>query len=124
MMDIQHKHITTAQEYTDFVRAFVTLLDKQLTYWEARIENEKDFDGLAHQMPALISLVNTAGYLRGQDGVLYDFRPHTPDQQEYYRYEDQLEDRLFSLIAKLKPSNKFEYLKERLYTYFISSRLK
>ena len=65
-MDIQQRQLSTADEYTNFVREFVTLLDKQLTIWEDRAKNKKELHELARQMPAIISLVNTVGYLHGQ----------------------------------------------------------
>ncbi|MDX1535577.1 MAG: hypothetical protein R3346_02355 [Candidatus Spechtbacterales bacterium] len=121
-MDIKRKELSTAHEYTSFVREFVTLLDKQLAVWEDRVKNKESLHDLARQMPAIISLVNTVGYLRGQDGVFLDIRPHTENQSEFYKYEDLFESRLVKLIDVLMDSKEKDYYMERLESYLVKSR--
>lgn len=123
-MDIQQRQLSTADEYTNFVREFVTLLDKQLSLWEDRAKNKEELRDLALQMPAIISLVNTVGYLRGQDGMFLDIRPRTDNQNEFYAYEDLFEKRLSNLIDILLYSNEKKFYKERLESYLIESRTK
>lgn len=123
-MDIQKQQLSTAEEYTKFVREFVTLLDEQLSVWEDRAKNKEGLHDLARQMPAIISLVNTVGYLRGQDGMFLDIRPHTENQKEFYGYEDLFEKRLDKLIDALLNSNEEVYYKERLESYMVKSRTK
>jgi len=123
-MDIQQKQLSTAEEYTNFVREFVTLLGQQLTIWEDRAKNKSGLHDLARQMPAIISLVNTVGYLRGQDGIFIDIRPHTENQKEFYVYEDMFENRLNKLIDTLMASEEKDYYLERLESYLVKSRTK
>lgn len=75
-------------------------------------------------MPAIISLVNTVGYLRGQDGMFLDIRPRTENQGEFYKYEDQFETRLDKLIDILMDSDEKDFYIERLESYLIKSRTK
>lgn len=123
-MDIQKQQLSTADEYTKFVREFVTLLDEQFSIWEDRAKNNEELHDLARQMPAIISLVNTVGYLRGQDGVFLDIRPQTENQTEFYKYEDQFEKRLDKLIDILMDSDEKDFYKERLESYLVKSRTK
>ena len=123
-MDIKKQRLVTDNEYTKFVREFVTILDEQLSVWEDRAKNKEGLHDLARQMPAIISLVNTVGYLRGQDGMFFDIRPHTENQSEFYGYEDLFEKRLDQLIDILMDSDEKDYYKERLESYLIKSRTK
>jgi hypothetical protein len=123
-MDIQKQQLSTADEYTRFVREFATLLDEQFNVWEDRAKNKEKLHDLARQMPAIISLVNTVGYLRGQDGMFLDIRPRTENQSEFYGYENLFEKRLNQLIDILMDSGEKEYYKERLESYLIKSRTK
>jgi hypothetical protein len=121
-MNIQKQHLSTGDEYTKFVREFVTLLDEQLSACEEYAKKPEDLYSLAHQMPAIISLINTVGYLRGQDGIFLRIRPSTENQKEFYEYEDKFEERLKNLIDILMASNRKDVYKERLESYFIKSR--
>lgn len=123
-MDIQKQQLINADEYTKFVREFVTLLDEQLRVWEDRVKNTGVLHDLALQMPAIISLVNTVGYLRGQDGLFLDIRPRTENQGEFYKYEDQFEKRLRQLIDLLMNSDERDFYEERLESYLVKSRTK
>ncbi len=40
-MSIQKKQLSTSEEYTNFVREFVTLLDKQFIVWEDWSKNKE-----------------------------------------------------------------------------------
>jgi len=121
-MEITKHTITTADEYVDFVRKFVTLVDEQLRFYEKENIGDGELLGLATQMPALISLVNTVGYLRGQDGMFLDIRPSTDKQQEFYALEDEFEHRLKKLIDTVMNSNQKDIYLDRLHTYFIKAR--
>lgn len=123
-MDINQKQIKTAEEYINFVREFVTLLDRQLIFWEESVKNYGSSHELANQMPALISLVNTVGYLRGQDGVFLDIRPITENQKEFYDYEYLFESRLEKLIGTILNSKEKEFYQDRLKECFIKVRTK
>jgi hypothetical protein len=123
-MDIQKQQLSTADEYIKFVREFVTLLDEQFSVLEDRAKNKENLHELAHQMPAIISLVNTVGYLRGQDGMFLGMCPRTENQSELYGYEDLFENRLDQLIDILMDSDEKDFYKERLESYLIKSRTK
>lgn len=122
MMEINKKMIESAEGYTEFVRAFATLLDQQLTLLEGYMNRKEGAHNLIQQMPALISLVNTVGYLRGQDGMFLDIRPSTENQKEFYEYEDLFEKRLSTLIDFVLSSEEKEYYQERLESYFVKAR--
>lgn len=124
MMEINKKVIESAEGYTEFVRAFATLLDQQLTLLEGYMNGKEGAHNLIQQMPAIISLVNTVGYLRGQDGMFLDIRPSTDNQKEFYEYEDLFEKRLGTLIDFLLQSDEKEYYRERLESYFVKARTK
>ena len=123
MLNTFHKkNITTEKEYTNFVREFATLLDEQFRIWENWAKNEEKLHDLARQMPAIISLVNTIGYLRGQDNVFVNIRPRTENQNEFYEYENQFEKRLNKLIDIILHSPEKEYYQGRLKDYLIKTR--
>ena len=124
IMIIKRKKISTSEEYISFVRRFVTLLDTELKFYEDKEKNKKDLSGLARQMPAIISLVNTVGYLRGQDGIFLGTRPSTENQNELRKYEDFFENRLNKLIDILISSDLKKSYQERLESYFVKSRTK
>lgn len=123
-MDTQQKKLFTAEEYKSFVKEFVTLLDKQFAVLEERAENKENLHDLARQMPAIISLVNTVGYLRGQDGMFLEIRPLVDNQKDLYDYENLFEKRLEKLIDILMDSDNKDYYIERLESYFVKSRTK
>ena len=124
MMERNNKIIESSEAYTEFVRAFATLLDQQLTIAEGYASSKEGVHDLIQQMPALISLVNTVGYLRGQDGMFLDVRPRTENQKEFYEYEDLFEKRLGVLIDFVLSSDEKEYFRERLESYFVKARTK
>ncbi len=123
-MDIQLRKIATSEEYAEFVRKFATLLDEQLVDGEDRAKKQENLHDLAWQMPAIISAVNTLGYLRGQDGMFLGHRDNSDDQKEFYGYEDLFETRLNKLIDVMMSSAEKEYYQERLESYFVKSRTK
>ncbi|MBP9728418.1 MAG: hypothetical protein KBD27_03500 [Candidatus Moranbacteria bacterium] len=124
MMENNKRKIESAEGYTEFVRVFATLLDQQLTLVEGYMNEQEGAHNLIQQMPALISLVNTVGYLRGQDGMFLDIRPSTENQKEFYGYEDMFEKRLSTLIDYILNSDEKEYYRERLESYFVKARTK
>jgi len=107
------------QEYEKLFNDFISLVDKQLEYFE---KDDVNMDSLARNLPALISLVNTIGYLRGQDGMFLDFRPHTDKQSHFYKQEDVYEKRLVSLIERVLGSNAKDYYLKRLHSYYCKVR--
>ena len=124
MIEKNIRKIESGEAYTEFVRAFATLLDQQLTLLEGYMNGKDGAHTLIQQMPALISLVNTMGYLRGQDGMFLDIRPSTENQKEFYEYEDLFEKRLSTLIDFILNSDEKEYYRERLESYFVKVRTK
>lgn len=108
-----------SQDYEKHFDDFVSLVDKQLAIYESA---SADLGNLARTLPALISLVNTIGYLRGQDGMFLDFRPRTDNQKHFYATEHEYEKRLNSLISKVLESKHADYYKKRLHSYFCQVR--
>lgn len=123
-MNTNKNYFNSGEAYVDFVRKFVTLIDSEMNNAELLIQKDSEIGTLVDRMPALISLVNTVGYLRGQDGVFLDIRPRTENQNEFYQYEHDFEQRLENLIMRIRESNMFDYYKDRLEQYFVNSRSK
>jgi hypothetical protein len=113
-MNIEKKDFSTDEEYTNFVRHFVSLLDKQMNMWEEKAKDGKNLTDLVNQMPLIISLVNVVGCLRGQDNVFSDIRPPSRNQKEFYNYEDYFEKRLGNLIDIIMSSEAKDYYKHVL----------
>lgn len=109
------------KEYIDLFNNFKTIIDKQLEYFETNTENNHE---LANKLPALISLINTIEYLRGQEGMFLNFRPHTSNQAEFYKIENEFEKRLEKLITRILNSEEAEFYKTKIHTYFCEVRTK
>lgn len=120
-MDIQKIHVTTSEEYVEFVRKFATLLDEQMSTIEKKAETE-GVSAVVSQIPPIISLVNTMGYLRGQDGMFLDIRPSTAYQKEFYALEDMFEARLYKLVDAIMQSDQKQYYVDRLDKYYMKAR--
>ena len=124
-MDLPKGNISSAEEYMEFVQKFVSLLDKQMLIFEQSVNTDQsNLIELLRAMPALISLVNTVVYLRGQDGMFFDLQPSGLDRKALYGYEDDFELRLNKLIDLLMDSNIAGEYRQRLTNYFIESRTK
>jgi hypothetical protein len=121
-MEIPYKEFSSEAEYMDFVEKFASLLDRQMRSFEHQVITESGLQNVTSAMPALISLVNTMGYLRGQDGIFLDIRPSTSQQSTLYAYEDFFEARLSKLIETIMQSELKESYKQRLDGYFVKSR--
>lgn len=122
---IQFRSPQNQDEYIDMVERFSGLVDKEMKKTESE-ENPGRIHAIASRLPALISLVNTIGYLRGQDGVFLDFRPedmHGSDIQGYlYKNEDEFEKRLQNLIDEVGTSDDASFYRETLERYYITAR--
>lgn len=119
-MPISPKPINDAEEYKDLVEKFSFLVEKEFE----KCEKMKDGDilGVIQNLPKLISLVNTIGYLRGQDGAFLEARPHTDFQPDLYKNEDVFEAKLYKLIDFISsPEAKARY-RQRLEEYFLKAR--
>lgn len=102
------------------VSMFSYCVDMQLRIIEDRFA-KNDLD--VSSMPALISLVNSIGYLRGQDGMFTTFRPLDSEmQRNLYKNEDQFETRLQKLIDAIRDSQYADAYQNRLHEYFIKAR--
>ncbi len=116
----------TGEEYMSVARNFVGLTDVLMT----TIETMSD-PGRAHEvalrLPMVISLVNTIGYFRGDDGGFYDVRPkdmmgNHDMQSELYAQQDLFEKRLQALINEVLASKDADVYREKLQEYFVKSR--
>jgi meiotically up-regulated gene 157 (Mug157) protein len=121
-MEIIRTEFRDGEEYAEFVRKFATMLDKEFESLEKYSEDPKQHNKLAERMPALISLVNTVGFLRGQDNVFLGTRPRVDNQEELYGYEDYFEKKLQRLIDILMSSDAKEFYLRRLAQYFVEAR--
>lgn len=108
--------------YMDLVEKFCILADLEISRWEKIMASGKHDSELATAMPALISIVNTIGYLRGQDGMFDDSRSPGVDNKKLYQYEDAFEKRLRNLINYIKNSKMKDWYIQRLTDYFIKAR--
>lgn len=120
-MPISFKSINTEEEYKDFVEQFYFLADKELQRAE-ELKIKGEHYKLALVLAKIISIVNTVGYLRGQDNVFLDFRPHVSFQKELYQVEDEFEKRLYQLIDYIKTTESREVCKSMVEEYYLKNR--
>lgn len=122
---IQFRPPQNQGEYIDMVERFSGLVDKEMKKTESE-ENPGRIHAIALRLPALISLVNTIGYLRGQDGVFLDIRPEdmhgSGRQGDLYKNEDEFEKRLQNLIDEVGTSEEASFYRETLERYYITAR--
>lgn len=116
----------TGEEYMSVARNFSSLTDATLATVEAISEPGKTHE-IALRLPMLISLVNTVGYFRGDDGGFYDVRPkdmigNRDMQSELYARQDAFESRLQVLIDEVLASKEADFYREKLKEYFVKSR--
>ena len=114
----------TAEEYMKMAEQLTALVDAELTRTEKDVQNG-DMHLVVQRMPGLISLVNTIGYLRGQDGLFLEVRPSDVSlyQKELYATEDAMESRLWSIIERIcGVSEDRERYIHRLREYFLEWR--
>lgn len=114
---------TTAAEYRQLVEHFSFLVDAEFKKFE-NINSSEEAHTAALEAPKLVSLVNTIGYLRGQDNAFLDVRPHevVEYQKELYANEDGFEDRLKELLKKIVSFGKTDVYNYYMNEYFIKSR--
>lgn len=116
--------VRAAAEYLTFAQAFFALVERECAKAKADIQTQ-GVESVIHRMPALISLVNSVGYLRGQDGMFRDEHPRSVSdtQNLLYKMEGRAEDQLNEIIQLLLASDATkERYKERLMNYFVRSR--
>lgn len=115
----------TVEAYMLMAKQFAWLVDAELTKLE-RDAQAGDLHTVTHRLPALISTINTVGYLRGQDGLFLDFRPGDlagDCQRQLYAAEDAVEGRLWRLIDLVwKDENSQKEYLAKLQTYYIHAR--
>ncbi len=114
---ITPKALTTEEEYRLFVEQFTYLANEE--FKQAERAAQANDDALVRQMlPKLVSIANTVGYLRGQDGAFIESRPHTSFQNELYENEDAFTARLEKLVKYiLQTRSKDAYLSELVRYY-------
>lgn len=111
-------------EYLLFAQSFFAMVQSACANAKTEMQASGP-DAVIHRMPALISLVNCVGYLRGQDGFFLDDRPKPASdiQRHLYRMEDEAEKQLNELIELILAADGVkERYKERLTNYFVRSR--
>jgi hypothetical protein len=121
-----HLHLPqNTQEYIDIAEKLSALVDQELSRVESN-RHEGRFHDVILRLPAIISAVNTIGYLRGEDGMFLDFRPK--DIQEkgvqgaLYANEEAFEHRLQALIDYLSTTKEADFYRETLERYYITAR--
>ncbi|MBI4122027.1 MAG: hypothetical protein HY461_01715 [Parcubacteria group bacterium] len=110
----------TSEQYSQIASDFTSLVKVALK--KAKQDVVSDPYDVALTMPALISLVNTVGYLRGQDGVFVDSMPPGIDHKAMYAVEDECEKELNEIIEILLKSKEADLYRRRLESYFVKSR--
>ncbi len=104
---------SSGEEYVAFVEKYCSLLNEQLLIYEERVKNPSRISSVVNQLPPLIALVETVGYLRGQDGLFLYLRPSTNEQKRFYSLEAEFEARLQKLIQTVLRSDfKDDYLQQ------------
>lgn len=121
LMELEPKPIQNEIEYKEFVERYCYLVDGELKNAES-LQTENGHHDLALLVPKLISIVNVAGYLRGQDNRFIDLRPHVSFQSALHKKEDEYEKRLSALIELVKSSDSAEFLSDRIQEYYLKHR--
>lgn len=119
-MGLEYRKIETEEKFKELVEEFYFLVDSEIKKVEAQIQM-KDNNGIIFSIPKIISLINTIGYLRGQDNAFIDARPSTNFQSELYKNEDMFEKRLKIIIEYIAKEENEAYT-SRLKEYFIKNR--
>ncbi|MBP9864492.1 hypothetical protein KBC54_03530 [Patescibacteria group bacterium] len=114
-----------SSDYLSFAKSYYSLVSFALDQAEEMLD-KKDLEWLISRMPGIISMVNSVGYLRGQDGFFLDNRPQplSEIQKELYGMEDEVESRLQKLTDAMSDSEVSDAYLERLTQYFIRARSK
>ena len=116
--------ISNSEDFLKFARQYSSLVDGALTQIEADIKNNITPSELAHSLPKIISMVNVAGYLRGQDGAFSDmmeFRRGSIDM--LYKNEDVFEERLHNIITYVTSDDDgAKYYRAILMQYYLQNR--
>jgi len=117
--------IQTAEDWKIFIEQYVSLIENEFAIWESRISEPTNIHDLAVAMPALITLVNTLGYLRGQDGVFsrLNMGIRLEMNNQLYEYENTFNKRLQKLIDVIMQSEEKNIYIQTLQNYFINSRI-
>lgn len=120
-MELKPKSMQSEGEYQNFIEQYYYLTDGELKIGEL-LQKQNDHHSLALLLPKLISIVNVAGYLRGQDNRFIDLRPHVSFQSALYKKEDEYEKRLNALIEFMKSTDSAKFLVERIQEYYLKHR--
>jgi hypothetical protein len=115
------RKMSSQEEYMDFVEKSVFLIDSELKKTE-ELMSRGEHGLIAVFLPQLISIVNYAGYLRGQDGLFLDFRPSTTSQNDLYKMENEFEKRLVFLIDYIKNTESNIIAEARIKEYYLKNR--
>lgn len=112
-----------AGQYIALVERFSGLVDLEFKQVEA-FEGKDKLHWVAQKLPALISMVNVIGQLRGE--AFLDVRPkdlvETNVQGFLYKNEDFFEKRLNVLIKEVCESGENTYYLDRLEGYYLRAR--
>lgn len=121
-MSINPQPISEPQEYLTLVEQFSWLVDAEMTKYEGILE-AGDLNVVIENMPKLVSLVNTIGYLRGQDNAFED-RPHLESNKVLYEMEDAFEKRLNAMIDVIRSSDEkyLTWYRNKMDQYYMRTR--
>ncbi len=115
----------TAEEYMAVARSLTALMLLESHAIEKALRND-EVHTVLQRLPGMISIVNTIGYLRGQDGFFLNERPAgiIDFQKELYALEDAGE-KFLNYVTKELCSNPTQIgrLRARLTEYFVQARL-
>ena len=120
-MSFSPKKFNTEEEYKIFFEHSIFLADGELQKLESLKENN-DHHALALALAKNISSVNFIGYLRGEDNMFVDSRPHVGFQNDLYKIEDEFEKRLWVLIDYIKTTESKDLAQWQLTEYYLKHR--
>ncbi len=115
------KEFTSQDEYKEFVEHTIFLVDSELKKLEI-LKDQNDHHTLALTLAKNISAVNFISYLRGEDNMFVDVRPHVDFQKDLYATEDEFEKRLRDLIDYVKTTESKDLVKWQLTEYYLKQR--
>ncbi len=121
-MNINKVLFENGDDYLRFVRQFVTLTNQKLSEAEEAILDKTRINSVADMLPGIIAMVESTGFLRGQDGFFHEIERTGESQNEFYSYEDGFLKRLDKVILAVVESEAKEFYNDKMNHFYVMSK--
>ena len=107
----------TSDEYYKLVEKLNNLINNE---FDKNLNSKDNIDEyFVDRIVYLISLVNTIAYLRGDNNFFIQNREiNSDDQEKFYKFENELNNKLREKIQIILESNLKEYYLKKIKTYY------